>query len=353
MRCMCIPGVIVFGIAVVFISSSYCMTTEDVVKLTQAELSDEVIINHIDAQEVVFDLTTDDIIRLKKEGVSDRVIAHMIFTKIRHKRVEVRNIQEPEDKAPPAEESAQPETTQQQPLSCPRELPRQFGTGFGTVTFQNFDERSYSIQVDEKGKFIYYYYGDLRDRLCLDKGASITMNLTEGIYRIRWVGERDVFTFCLHDGDNVKLVTTGINLEKYKAVNITIFENGVEKVTGTLKKFYEEVPSVGSTTQAPTSTTIVRERIIHEPHYIVHVQHYPIYCSYYTHYYPTARCYTIGYYSPYYYHTYTRRRCFLSPRVLFWGALGGAYYEWKRDKFWKGAAAGAVFGHLLDHMLDY
>ncbi len=54
------------------------MTTEDVIALSKAGVSDDVIINQMIASGSAFQLTTDDIIDLEKAGVSEKVISAMI-----------------------------------------------------------------------------------------------------------------------------------------------------------------------------------------------------------------------------------------------------------------------------------
>ena len=50
----------------------------DVIRMSQAGVSDEVIMAKIDRSGTVYDLTTAEIIALKSSAVSDRVIAHML-----------------------------------------------------------------------------------------------------------------------------------------------------------------------------------------------------------------------------------------------------------------------------------
>ncbi len=56
------------------------LSTDDIKKMSKAGLSDDVIMNQIDATHSVFYLSTADIVDLKKAGVSQRVINYMIQT---------------------------------------------------------------------------------------------------------------------------------------------------------------------------------------------------------------------------------------------------------------------------------
>jgi hypothetical protein len=54
------------------------LTNEDVIKLAQAKVGEEIIITKIRQSKTRFDLSTDGIVRLKTAGVSDRVLAVMM-----------------------------------------------------------------------------------------------------------------------------------------------------------------------------------------------------------------------------------------------------------------------------------
>lgn len=56
------------------------LSTDDIKTMTRAGLSDETIIQQIDATKSIFYLSSADIVDLKKSGVSQRVINHMIQT---------------------------------------------------------------------------------------------------------------------------------------------------------------------------------------------------------------------------------------------------------------------------------
>ena len=62
------------------------LTKEDVVELSQAEVSDDVILRQIEASGTTFDLSSDDILKLKEAGVSDRTIQAMLQTKIEQRK---------------------------------------------------------------------------------------------------------------------------------------------------------------------------------------------------------------------------------------------------------------------------
>lgn len=62
------------------IESGQQLSTDDIKKMAQAGLSDEVIIDQIHQTKSIFYMSSADIVDLKKAGVSQRVINHMIQT---------------------------------------------------------------------------------------------------------------------------------------------------------------------------------------------------------------------------------------------------------------------------------
>jgi hypothetical protein len=64
------------------------MTKQDVISLSQAKVSDDVIISQIKASDSHFQLTTQDILDLVNAGVSDKVIDAMIKTGQTSEKVE-------------------------------------------------------------------------------------------------------------------------------------------------------------------------------------------------------------------------------------------------------------------------
>ena len=56
------------------------LSTEDIKKMARAGLSDDVIIQQIDATKSTFYLSSADIVDMKKAGASQRVISYMVQT---------------------------------------------------------------------------------------------------------------------------------------------------------------------------------------------------------------------------------------------------------------------------------
>ncbi len=62
------------------IDNGEALSTDDIKKMTQAGISDDVIIRQINATSSTFYLSSADIVDMKKAGVSQRVISYMVQT---------------------------------------------------------------------------------------------------------------------------------------------------------------------------------------------------------------------------------------------------------------------------------
>ncbi len=63
-------------------ASASAVTTRDIIELTKAGLSDDILIALIDADRTVFSLDKDEILALKKAGVSHAVMLKMLRTRV-------------------------------------------------------------------------------------------------------------------------------------------------------------------------------------------------------------------------------------------------------------------------------
>jgi hypothetical protein len=73
---------LIFAVVSVAAAEEGGLTVEEIVTLSKAELSDDVIINQILVTGSTFFLDVADLLKLKKDGVSDRIIAAMIETRL-------------------------------------------------------------------------------------------------------------------------------------------------------------------------------------------------------------------------------------------------------------------------------
>ena len=72
-------------LAVLFVPvSAHAVTVRDIIELSKAGLSDDILIAVIEADRTVFTLDKDQILELKKAGVSDLVILKMLRSRTEH-----------------------------------------------------------------------------------------------------------------------------------------------------------------------------------------------------------------------------------------------------------------------------
>lgn len=272
---------------VLLLAMGETVTPDDVIKLVKSGAGDEVVISHLDAQRAVFSLSTDDIVRLKENGVSDRILGRMIGP--------VKN-----------------------DLSA--------ATGRSILLLFNQDDRAYSVMIDEQAKRIFYYFGNMQDRMVLSKGGTRDVPVSPGTYAIRWVGEPRAFTVTIREGETAKAIVSPVRFTGYSAANIALFEGDREVGDGILKTFEDRRQATEHQHPAPVAQTVqTQPTIIYRTTEPVIVHHaYPYASSY--------------------------RRSLFSPNTILWTGIGVAAYRHRR---WKGAAIGFSFGHLLDHWLPY
>lgn len=92
---------IVFGSTAFVFGQAETLTNEQIVRMSQAGLSKEVIMSKISASISDFDLSTDALVNLKKAGVEDEVIAKMFEFSRRINKQNIGSLVEPNSNPPP------------------------------------------------------------------------------------------------------------------------------------------------------------------------------------------------------------------------------------------------------------
>lgn len=275
------------------------VTLDDVVKLNKAGVGDQIIIDHLKAQKAEFNLSTDDIIKLKENSVGEKVIQFMIASTAKESSRE-KNV-------PPAKKTR--------------------------LVLSNQETKPLSIMIDENAKRIFYYFGNMNDRIVLGKNESKELAPTEGLYTVRWVGEEKSWTMEIKDGETAKIVTSPVEFTGYRATNIALFEGDSEKANGTLKIFEDHRSEAAEPKHRPDSQPIVQ---VQTPPTVIYRYIEP----------ETYRVYRPDYYGTPDYRSYRRESpSFITPNTVLWSAVGAAAY---RSHRWRGAGIGFLFGHLLD-----
>lgn len=260
---------------------AFAVTPEDIARLAQAKVSDEVILAQIRADGGTFALTPDQILSLKQAGVSDAVLKAMIET--RH----------------PAPEVA----------------PGQARRDTGTLLLVNDASEPYCVMVSAEARSVFFHSGRLRDRLVLEPGAAREIELPPGVYSVRWAGESRKLKAPLAAGGTTRVIATRLESEEYAGVHVSVLENESEVDAGMIKVF-RDLPRP-------------------EPRLAAVYAPAPVYVP--------AQAPSCGHVTP-----SDRRTPFLGPWTLLGAGLGAivGHQSGERDK---GAALGAVFGHLIEH----
>ena len=186
-------------------SPAWALTPADVAKLTQAKISDEVILAQIRAEKAVFDLHSDQILDLKKAGVSDAVLKAMIETR---------------------SPDASPKKTE------PSET--------GRLLLANDAKEPYSVMVSPEARSVFFYFGRLQDRTVLEPGGSRTIEVPPGAYTVRWVGEKTKLNAPVAAGGATRVVATRIDSDDYAGLHVSILEGEQEADAGVIKVFREK-----------------------------------------------------------------------------------------------------------------
>jgi hypothetical protein len=271
---------------------AFAMSTDDVQKLAQGGVADEVILAQIRAEKASFELTAEHILALKKNGVSDAVLKAMIETRT-------------ETRTPAPDPPTSGEATQKD-------------KAMGRLLLANDSGEPTCVMVSPEARSIFFYYGRLQDRVVLEPGGSRTLDVPPGAYTVRWVGERARFSAPVTAGGTTRVVATRIETADYAGLHVSIFEGEQEADAGMLKVF-RDAPRP----EPPSAMVLVPAPMVYAP---AHPAPPP------------------GGAPP----PPPRGAPFIGP----WTVLGaglGAVIGHQSDSRDKGAALGAVFGHFLDH----
>lgn len=355
-------------------SSALALTTDEVVKLAQAGVSDQVIINQIRASGATFDLSADDILRLKEAKVSDDVLTAMIQTRRAAPAAATPKAEPAVADPKPAPAVALPPRGEAHHAAAMPNDGRQ-----GSIEIVNADDRMYSFSVDEAGRTIFVYYGDGRERINLEQGETRTVAVPTGDWFVRWVGENTVYRATVDCGETTRIVTKDSNVAGVSGVAVEVIRRGNTEEGGTLKKFgtrttsatrVDEVvqPTTTYVYTPPAPTTVYVQRT-----YVptTTCATYSTYDNYWGGYRTSRGCgsgypsYSTTYYgypsygSTYYGPSYTSYRSerHSSPswlpggRTLVGAGIGAIIGNQYDHQSGKGAAIGAGAGYLLDQLL--
>ncbi len=148
---------------------SAALTVEEVVQLSEAGVSDEIIVDQMEADGSSFRLSAADIINLQKRNVSPVVIRFMVTA---------RGKQEPpadaaEGAGLPAPEPAAPSVGEQD----------------AGLTLRNVSKRVLSVLVRSRDGEIVLIEGEIEGATVMFNGSHADLRLASGLYGVRWANE--------------------------------------------------------------------------------------------------------------------------------------------------------------------
>ncbi|GEM_PF-2268845 len=322
----------------------WALTLDEVLELTKAQVSDDVIIAKIKSDGSRFTVSVPDILRLKKEGVSDAVLRVIVET------------------------GEYQESPQQGPVVAP---PRALGGG-GTsgppadLAVTNADAtRGYSLQVDPRGGNLFVYTEYMRDREVFRAGESRSISVPSGNYRLRWVGEPRIYGVTVAPGRKTEIRFSSTREGEAENVSVEILVDGRRADGGPLKQI---TPAITPTRNrwggfpSPEEQAWINAgqpaAVVAAPATYSYPQGYsyvrpgdrPTVVYHRSGYYGCG-CDSCGGYRGGYYGGY-RSHSLFGPNTLFWTAVGGAVGASNHEVGY-GLGAGFLFGHLLDHSFGY
>ena len=265
---------------VVFCSCALALDKNDLLGLTKAGVSDEIIVKVIETGDQPIKLTADDVKALRTGGVSEKVIVAALTSSVQwkerpQKKTEAAKKDADEDKPKDSDPkiavvTEAPAKTSTPPVVVP-------GEDEGVVLIENLMQKSIALTVDEEKKLLEASFkGDAASSYTIGKEDSRSISLSEDSYRIRWLGQDYSYKFQINKGKTTKLSLAG---DKDVTLVLTDSDGNVKKVCVLL----------GQSMALPQLPVYVA------PNYPVIVEPYPYYYS-------SPRYYYNRYdYQPYYY----------------------------------------------------
>lgn len=308
------------------------LTVEEVVELSQAGVSDEIIVNQMKADGSGFELSARDIVELQKKKVSPTVINAMV-----------------QMRGKPAPKAAEGE-----PAPIPRTPPRVEEAKDTAFTVRNLAKAKVTVMVYAHDRQIVLVKGEIATGVVLANGSRSEIKVPGGLYTVRWASEDPIREFAAAGG-----VTTEIELrddDSARGVGLTVFLDGVEQPDPNAPKVVRETPAPADPEprvyQSPynSNVTVIRD-IQQAPTRVVIVpgtssyaaRYYPDYADSWGYtsgaYYSEPSCgpsvSVVRYSSPYYYGSHSYRHSYYSPTYYHgshsWSSHGGHHYSRTAD----------------------
>ncbi|MBI3830851.1 MAG: hypothetical protein HY291_15130 [Planctomycetes bacterium] len=282
-------------------TSARAETTEDIIRLSQKGLGEDVLLATVDRSEKGFNLSADDIIKLKQANVSEKVIAAMLRKKA----------------APAAQAVAPAKPAEQGDVRIEK-------TGDnGTLNLENVDDRSWTYRFDMATRILWISPAGEEAQKALTPHGGVSLSVPKGAYEVRYAGETSGQAFNVPAGEKALLLFSRVETDEFEGLYVSVFEKGERHGGGRLavlrqtkkasqpQATYQKVPAPAQqqdpTYQYDPPKTQVVERVVEPSTTVIYrdpapVYVYPSYPYYYG--YPYRYGYGYGYGYPRYYTPY-------------------------------------------------
>lgn len=295
---------LILGLAIIAVApqTARAETTDEIVKLAEKGLGEEVLIAAVERSDKGFNLTADEIIKLKQANVPEKVIAAMLRKK--------------SAAAVPAKVPAAP-TVEQGEVRVAEKAGEQ-----GTLNLENVDDRSWSYRIDTATRVLWISPAGEEEKKALTPHGGLSLSVPKGAYEVRYAGETAGQPFNVPAGEKALLLFSRVETDEFEGLYVSIFERGERRGGGRLAVLrqtrkpaepaaaYERLPAKTEPSyqyeQPRTQVTErVVERVVEPSTTVIYREPAPVvvYPSYYG--YPYSRgCYYPHYHGPRYYSPY-------------------------------------------------
>ncbi len=275
---------------VLLVSPALALTVDEVVQLSRAGLTDDVLIAQIEADGPRLVPTDADLNRLRRENVSEAVI-HALRGDTGGPRTNTTDALDPVDSAP----APSPAAVEEGPLAP--------GPGETLLVLRNEDRRTIAATVDAAAKIVEFHDGP---GASLAPGQTRRMAVPYGVYAVRWRGEARTYRVSTRAGERTDLLLLTIDAPEVEGLRLRVLRNGRDFGSTTLRLAARppalvEARPPRTTVLGPQPPVVIRETVVVPAPTPVYVDPYPhADCQTYV---PVAPVH--GYAVPYTYGTYS------------------------------------------------
>ncbi|MCW8128880.1 MAG: hypothetical protein KIS92_00720 [Planctomycetota bacterium] len=265
-------------------------STDEIVKLAEKGIGEDVLLAAVDRSDKGFSLTADDIIKLKQAHVPEKVIAAMLRKK------------------PAAAPAGQPAPAEAADVRIEK------AGETGTLNLENVDDRAWAYRFDLASHLLWITPAGEDEKKTMTPHGGVSLSVPKGAYEVRYAGEASGQVFNVPAGEKALLLFSRVETEEFEGLYVSVFERGERRAGGRLavlrqtkkpaqtQATYERIPARAEEPayqyEQPRATERVVERVVEPSTTVIYREPAPVYV------YPSYPSYPY-YYRPYCYpHSY-------------------------------------------------